>query len=209
LRITSPIDFALSRAVDPALTAAALEHWSPLAAAGSPAAQLALATVHLNSLHYAQARHHLEEAIRLGLPSPAPPLLADDVLRKALQHPVVMVVDDSATIRDVVVRTLGPHEILPLPVATGWDVVEIMLEQKPALVLLDVTMPGLDGLDVCRQIRANKLTRPTPVVMLTGHDALLDKLRGKMAGATEYLTKPFKPEALLRTVKKYVEKRRT
>lgn len=188
-----------------ALAAEATERWK---AVGTVEADLALATICMNTLDYAQASKYLKQALQRGLPMPAPALVADGQLMKALTQPVVMVVDDSATIRDVVVRTLGPHEILPLPVGNPWEVIDLMLAQRPALVLLDVTMPGVDGLEVCRKIRANKETRNTPVVMLTGHDALIDKLVGKMAGATEYLTKPFKPEALLKTVKKYLEKRR-
>ena len=208
LIVTGPIDFALSRSADMALTAAAIEHWKTLAATGSMEAELALATVYLNVLDYARASHHLKQAIQRGLPSPTPVLLASGILMKVLMHPVVMVVDDSATIRDVVVRTLGQHEILPLPVGNPYEVIDTLAAQKPALVLLDVTMPGVDGLELCRKIRSNKETRNTPVIMLTGHDALIDKLVGKMAGATEYLTKPFKPDALLKTVRKYLEKRR-
>lgn len=208
LLINSPIDFAVSRSIDPGLIAAALEHWQPLAASGSIDAELALTTVYLNLLDYARAAHHLKQALQRGLPVPAPALFADGAVMKALMNPVVMVVDDSATIRDVVVRTLGSSDILPLPVGNPWEVVEAIRTQKPALVLLDVTMPGIDGLELCRKIRGTKEIRHTPVVMLTGHDALIDKLVGKMAGATEYLTKPFKPEVLLRTVRKYLEKRR-
>ena len=106
------------------------------------------------------------------------------------------------------VRSLAPNELLPLPVGNPWDVLSVMLSQKPALVLLDVTMPGMDGLELCRKIRAHKDTRHTPVLMLTGHDDLIDKLVGKMAGASEYITKPFKPELLLRAVRKHLGKRR-
>jgi twitching motility two-component system response regulator PilG len=202
------LEYSLSRSIDGSLASAAIERWKPLAASGSIDAELALATVYLNILDFAQASQHLKRAVQRGLPTPPPAMLADGSLITALTYPVVMVVDDSATIRDVVVRTLSPHEILPLPAGNPWEVIDTMLAQKPALVLLDVTMPGVDGLELCRKIRSNKELRSTPVIMLTGHDALIDKLVGKMAGATEYLTKPFKQDVLLRTVRKYLEKRR-
>lgn len=208
LRMTDPVDFAVSRRLDPALASTALEYWEPLAAKNDLDAILALAVVCLNTLDYARATQYLKKALALGLPHPAPLLVRDGLLLKTLMQPVVLVVDDSATIRDVVVRSLAPHELLPLPVGNAWDVLPTMLAQKPALVLLDVTMPGMDGFEVCRKIRANKETRSTPVIMLTGHDDLIDKLVGKMAGATEYLTKPFKPEVLLRSVRKQLGKRR-
>ena len=208
LVMTDPVDFALSRTLDSALANAALEYWEGPASKGDLDATLALATVCLNTLDYARATQYLKKALAQGLPHPVPRLLRDGLLFKTVMQPVVMVVDDSATIRDVVVRTLAPHEMLPLPVGNAWDVVPAMLSQRPALVLLDVTMPGMDGFEVCRKIRANKELRPTPVIMLTGHDDLIDKLVGKMAGASEYLTKPFKPEVLLRTVRKHLSKRR-
>lgn len=201
-------DYALRHAQDPALAIAATERWEAIAAKGSLEATLALATIFLNTLDYARATECLKKALAQGLPTPAPALLRDGLLLKTLMQPVVMVVDDSATIRDVVVRSLAPHEMLPLPVGNAWDVIPTMLTQKPALVLLDVTMPEVDGITVCRKIRAHKDLRHTPVVMLTGHDDLIDKLVGKMAGASEYLTKPFKPEGLLRAVRKHLGKRR-
>ena len=208
LLMKDPMDFALARTLDAAVAHAALARWQSSPAANGLEAALALATVCLNILDYAGATAHLRKALSLGLPHPPPLLVRDGLLLKTLMQPVVMVVDDSATIRDVVVRSLAPHEVLPLPVSNAWDVLPAMLQQKPALVLLDVTMPGMDGFEVCRKIRANKETKQTPVIMLTGHDDFIDKLVGKMAGASEYLTKPFKPEVLLHTVRKHLAKRR-
>jgi twitching motility two-component system response regulator PilG len=72
------------------------------------------------------------------------------------------------------------------------------------LILLDITMPRLDGYQLCRIIKSNKDLRNTPVVMLSGKDGLLDKVKGRMAGASDYITKPFNPNALVKTVRKHV-----
>ena len=104
LLMKDPADFALSRALDPALAHAAVDHWTPLAASGSIDAILALATVCLNTLDYAGATLHLKKALAQGLPHPHPPLVKDGLLLKTLMQPLVLVVDDSATIR----RCRGP-----------------------------------------------------------------------------------------------------
>jgi len=208
--MNEPIDFALNKGLDRELASAALDFWRSAAGGEANAllASLAQVMIHMNRLEYAQARACLARAAAHPQPAAAVRELREGRLALALQQPVVMVVDDSATIRDVLVRTLAPAGMLPLPVAEAWDVLPALLAQQPDVLLLDVTMPGLGGMDLCRQIRSTKELRGLPVLMLTGHDHLMDKLKGKMAGATEYLTKPFKPEALQRSVRKYLGKRR-
>jgi twitching motility two-component system response regulator PilG len=76
-------------------------------------------------------------------------------------------------------------------------------EEKPDLILLDVTMPRLDGFQLCKLIRQNPTTKQVPVVMISGKDGFFDKVRGRMAGSTAYITKPFGPETLLQTVENY------
>jgi twitching motility two-component system response regulator PilG len=64
-------------------------------------------------------------------------------------------------------------------------------------------MPQMDGYQLCRLIKGNDLTKAVPVVMLSGKDGFFDKMRGRMVGASEYLTKPFEPHLLLQTVDKH------
>jgi twitching motility two-component system response regulator PilG len=74
----------------------------------------------------------------------------------------------------------------------------------PDLVLLDIAMPGMDGYQVCRQIRGWVATANVPVVMISGKDGFFDKMRGKMAGAVGHITKPFGPETLMKAVEFYL-----
>jgi twitching motility two-component system response regulator PilG len=74
----------------------------------------------------------------------------------------------------------------------------------PDLVLLDITMPKMDGYEVCRQIRSNPESKDIPVVMISGKDGFFDKVRGRMAGTTAYITKPFGPETLMKALETYL-----
>ncbi len=117
----------------------------------------------------------------------------------------IMVVDDSATIRKLVSAKLEKHGHNVVMAVDGMDALAKLEEIVPDLILLDITMPRLDGYQVCKLIRANDNTRFVPVVLISGKDGFFDKVRGKMCGSTTYITKPFGPEMLLRTVESYFE----
>jgi twitching motility two-component system response regulator PilG len=124
----------------------------------------------------------------------------DDGTTRVGGQPLVMVIDDSPTIRKAVsigLEAEGYH------VATAVDAVDALRrleETQPDLILLDITMPGMDGYKLCRKIRAMERTKAIPVVMLSGKDGFFDKVRGRMAGCTDYITKPFASRVLLDTV---------
>jgi CheY-like chemotaxis protein len=84
--------------------------------------------------------------------------------------------------------------------ADGVAAVALASEIQPSLILLDVNMPGWDGFEVCRRLRADPRFAATPIVMLTAAAQADDVRRGLEAGATEYLTKPFSPVRLLTLV---------
>ena len=107
----------------------------------------------------------------------------------------VLVVEDDATVRDVLTTLLGfdGFEVEAAPDGlTGLQLAEAM---KPDIVLLDVGLPGIDGLEVCRMVR--KRAPATRVVMVTGRGTAEDELDGVAAGADAYLRKPFSPLELL------------
>jgi len=78
-----------------------------------------------------------------------------------------------------------------------------LFKSKPDLILLDIAMPRLDGYELCAMIRKSTAFGTTPIVMLTGKDGYIDRVRARIAGATEYLTKPFGEQELLDIVDKY------
>ncbi|NJL83410.1 MAG: response regulator [Chloroflexaceae bacterium] len=79
-----------------------------------------------------------------------------------------------------------------------------VLKVKPDLILLDVGMPNIDGYKLCSLIRKNRLFKDTPIVMVTGHKSLIDKTRARLAGATDFLSKPFSSTELLDMVYQYL-----
>ncbi len=112
----------------------------------------------------------------------------------------VMVVDDSPTIRKILGLTLERAGYKVVAEPDGESAVERLTQVVPDVILLDIAMPRMDGYEVCKRIRKDPRTAHVPVVMLSGKDALFDKVKGHMAGATEYLTKPFEPPAVLAAV---------
>jgi twitching motility two-component system response regulator PilG len=119
---------------------------------------------------------------------------------------IILVVDDSPTIQKVVSVTLEAHGHEVVTASDGMEALSKLRTLKPDLVLLDITMPHMDGYQLCRILRSNDLTRQVPIVMLSGKDGLFDKMRGRMAGAASYITKPFAPSALPPLVEKFCKR---
>ncbi len=116
----------------------------------------------------------------------------------------ILVVDDSPTVRKLISSKLEKcgHEVVCA--VDGMDALEKISESIPDLILLDITMPRMDGYQVCKLIRGNEATQEVPVVMISGNDGFFDKVRGKMAGTTNYITKPFGPDTLMQAVNEYI-----
>ena len=118
----------------------------------------------------------------------------------------VMIVDDSPTIRKILGLTLERAGYKVVAEPDGESAIERLVQVVPDLILLDIAMPKIDGYEVCKRIKQDPRTKAVPVVMLSGEGALFDKVKGHMAGATEYLTKPFETPAVLAVVANYCEK---
>lgn len=116
----------------------------------------------------------------------------------------ILVVDDSPTIRKLITGKLekSGHEVFCA--SDGVDAMEQLQALLPDLILLDITMPRMDGYQVCKLIRGNEATKDVPVVMISGKDGFFDKVRGRMAGTSGYITKPFGPETLMKVVEGYL-----
>jgi CheY-like chemotaxis protein len=119
---------------------------------------------------------------------------------------VVLVVDDSPTVRKIVAVTLERHGYRVMVASGGMEALGKINEALPDLMLLDISMPNMDGYQLCKIIKGNSLTKSVPIVMLSGKDGFFDKVRGKMSGATHYITKPFEPSALVDAVGKYCKR---
>ena len=110
----------------------------------------------------------------------------------------VLVVDDDPTVREVLQHYLERDGFAVVVAADGTAALEVMAASVPDLVLLDLQLPGLDGLEVCRRIRS---TGTTPLIMLTARAQESDRIRGLEIGADDYVVKPFSPRELLARVR--------
>ena len=112
--------------------------------------------------------------------------------RSAAQRPLVLVVDDDRTLRRLCETTLrGEYRVVLA--GDGEEALRLVYEHRPELILLDISMPVMDGWETCRRIRQ---LCDTPVIMLTAREADDDVVRGLDAGADDYVTKPFHPAQL-------------
>ncbi len=110
---------------------------------------------------------------------------------------VVLVADDDADIRDLVAFKLEQAGLEVVPVEDGQAALEQARARRPTLAVLDVSMPGLSGIDVCRMLRADPATAGILIIMLTARVQEQDVEGGFSAGADDYVTKPFSPRELV------------
>jgi twitching motility two-component system response regulator PilG len=117
----------------------------------------------------------------------------------------VLVVDDNASVRMFMKAKLAPFNFEVDFAETGEEAVGLTGTREYTCVFLDVVLPGIDGYQVCKLIKANKQAiKKTAVVMLTSRSSPFDKLRGSLAGCDEYLTKPLDEDRLLEVIAKFL-----
>src|SRR5208282_2221794 len=115
--------------------------------------------------------------------------------------PRILIVDDNETNRDILRTRLGPHGYELIEAADGEQALAAAREQHPDLILLDVMMPKIDGIEVCRRLKADADLPFMPIVLVTAKADSKDVVAGLEAGADEYLTKPVDQSALVARVK--------
>jgi len=113
--------------------------------------------------------------------------------------PTILAVDDSTVMQGLVKQALG-HEYRVLVADNAVDALSMIYHERVSVLLLDVAMPGIDGLELCRTVRSIPQFQNLPIIMLTARDGAFDKVQGRLAGATEYLTKPFDAQELSQVV---------
>ena len=122
---------------------------------------------------------------------------------------LVMIVDDSLTVRKILEVSLKRAGVEVIAYTDGIKALEALmsgaLPNLPEVIILDIMMPKLNGFAMARLLRSKPQFRHIPIIMLTSRDGMLSQLRGRMAGATEYLTKPFKTQELIEIVSRYLK----
>jgi two-component system OmpR family response regulator len=121
---------------------------------------------------------------------------------EAARKPVILVVDDEEHISELLALGLRHHGFETARAATGRGVLAAVEERRPDLIILDVMLPGLDGLEVARRLRRAEGAGPrVPIIFLTARDTTDDKIEGLRLGSDDYMTKPFSFEELVERVK--------
>lgn len=110
----------------------------------------------------------------------------------------ILVVDDDPAISEMLTIVLESEGFQPIAVTDGNEAVPVFREHNPDLILLDLMLPGMNGVDICRTIRAES---PVPIVMLTAKTDTVDVVLGLESGADDYITKPFKHKELIARIR--------
>lgn len=133
-----------------------------------------------------------------------------DVLaeQKANRSPKVLCIDDSPAICRQLETILKQSGYQCVSVQDPLQAIPSLLEEKPDLIFLDLVMPIASGYEICSQIRRISIFKDTPVVILTGNDGLVDRVRAKMVGASDFLSKPVNPHKVLEVTRRYYPKQR-
>ncbi len=138
--------------------------------------------------------------IRRGLEQAIDPVKTVVTPRKKTSQPLVMVVDDSITMRKVTSRVLENHSIEVMTAIDGLDAIEKLHERVPDLMLLDIEMPRMDGYELAQHIRSDARLRHVPIVMITSRSGQKHRKKARDAGANAYLTKPYQEADLVAQV---------
>jgi diguanylate cyclase (GGDEF)-like protein len=119
----------------------------------------------------------------------------------------ILIADDSQTVIDMLCAVLGEdYEVMVAP--GGVAAIEMAVDRQPDLILLDVVMPGIDGFEVCRRLRAEERTQRIPIVFITGLNALEDERRGLELGAIDFIAKPIQAAIVRLRVRNHLELKR-
>lgn len=140
-------------------------------------------------------------AVHKSLPVAIQKTPAEDLPTTGL--PTILSVDDSPVVQTMIKRAIGDSYNLLLA-TNAMDALNLLNRENIDLLLLDVTMPDIDGLELCRTIRKINKFRNLPVIMLTAKDGMFNKIKGQMAGSTHYLTKPIERQKLMEVLGKYI-----
>jgi twitching motility two-component system response regulator PilG len=126
------------------------------------------------------------------------------VLETLRSRKLVLAVDDSPTVRRLISVSLERKGYRVVTAEDGMQALAKLADHMPDLVLLDITMPKMDGYEVCKVIKRNQMMKKVPVLMLSGKDGIFDKLKGRISGATDYISKPFDVAMLLHALDRHL-----
>lgn len=123
--------------------------------------------------------------------------------------PLIACIDDSPLMCQTMEKILTASDYQFVGINDPLRAIAILLTRKPELIFLDLVMPNANGYEICGQLRRLSIFRNTPIVILTGNDGIVDRVRAKMVGSTDFLGKPVDPDTVLHTIRKYLKQHET
>ena len=134
------------------------------------------------------------------------PILPSQPIEASPKGPLIACIDDSPAICRALEKVLGTANYQTHCVQDPLRAIAVLLSKKPALIFLDLVMPGTNGYELCSQLRKISCFKETPIVILTGNDGVIDRVRAKMVGASAFLSKPINPHQVLSVVERQLSK---
>ena len=120
--------------------------------------------------------------------------------------PLIACIDDSQAIQKIVKMTLKASGFEVIGITEPAKAMMTFIHQKPDLILMDIRMPHIDGYRLASMLRQSTLLKDIPIMMLTGRDGIIDRVKARMIGAVGYISKPFNPQQLVQSVQNRVQK---
>jgi chemotaxis family two-component system response regulator PixG len=132
-----------------------------------------------------------------------------EILSKSVipQRTLVACIDDSPTICQQMEKIIMGAGYQFVWESDGLRALAVLLSRKPDVIFLDLIMPNTNGYEICSQLRKLSFFRQTPIIILTGNDGIIDRVRAKMIGSTDFISKPVDPEIVLETIVKNVRQK--
>ncbi|MDX2272590.1 MAG: response regulator [Cyanobacteriota bacterium] len=144
----------------------------------------------------------------LPLPVQLPPIrssYASPVKQPRGDRPVIACIDDSPLIAATLERILEPAGFQVITILDPLNAMASLLKSRPVLIFLDLLMPNTNGYELCASLRRISLFKDIPIIILTGQDSIVDRVRAKLVGSTDFMAKPPEPDKVLQVVHKYLE----
>ncbi|MEB3190767.1 MAG: response regulator [Snowella sp.] len=153
----------------------------------------------------------LVELVKIpDLPPPiTPPTMGVVANPDVPSGPLIACIDDSPLMCQTMEKILTASNYQFVGINDPLRAIAILLTRKPELIFLDLVMPNANGYEICGQLRRLSIFRNTPIVILTGNDGIVDRVRAKMVGSTDFLGKPVDPDTVLNTIRKYLKQHET
>lgn len=172
----------------------------------------------------AQARRSLPEVIKLlvpliyqgwvdlrpiaDIPAPYVPLRIHTATPQGLTKGLIACIDDSPLVSKVMAELVQPLGYEVLPVTNPVEQISTLSQHRPDLIFLDITMPNISGYELCKFLRSTEEFYKTPIIILTGRDGVIDRMRAKMVGADDFLAKPPAPDKVAQLLAKHIREQR-